>query len=70
LSVTGRIASGDPRHALVEAARSEGADLLVVGSHGHTGFGWLTMGSVASYVTTHAPCSVLVVRRDIPEIGR
>jgi nucleotide-binding universal stress UspA family protein len=66
----GEIGYGDPRHVLVETARSRGVDFVVVGSHGHRGIGGLAMGSVASYVVTHAPCSVLVVRKDNPEIGR
>ena len=53
---------GDPREALIEMARREGADLIVVGSHGRSGLTKLLMGSVASHVVTHAPCDVLVVR--------
>ncbi len=70
LEAAGEIVYGDPRHVLVDAARSRGVDFVVVGSHGHRGFGGLDVGSVASYVVAHAPCSVLVVRRDNPEIGR
>jgi len=58
----GRVVQGDPREVLVEVARTENADLLVVGSHGRTGLAKLLMGSVASHVTTHAPCNVLVVK--------
>ena len=58
-----RVLQGDPREALIEEVRKEGADLLVVGSHGRTRLEKLLMGSVASHVVTHAPCSVLVVRR-------
>ena len=54
---------GDPRESLIEAARDARADLLVVGSHGRTGFSKLLMGSVASHVVTHAPCNVVVVKR-------
>ena len=57
-----KVIQGDPRNALVELAQNEGADLLVVGSHGRSGVAKLLMGSVASYVVTHAPCSVLVVK--------
>jgi universal stress protein A len=39
------------------------ADLLVVGSHGRSGLSRLVLGSVASYVASHAPCSVLIVKR-------
>jgi nucleotide-binding universal stress UspA family protein len=57
-----RILHGDPRTELVDAAREARADLLVLGSHGRTGMSKLLMGSVASYVVTHAPCSVMVVK--------
>ena len=55
--------AGDPRSTLVEEARKIGADLLVVGSHGRSGLSRLVLGSVASYVASHAPCSVLIVKR-------
>jgi nucleotide-binding universal stress UspA family protein len=57
-----KVVTGDARFALVDAAKSEHADLLVVGSHGRTGFSKLMLGSVASHVVTHSPCSVLVVK--------
>lgn len=66
LGATSRIAHGDPRHVLIEAAKSEGVDLMVVGSHGHSDLGRVLMGCVASYVVGHAPCDVLVVRREEP----
>jgi nucleotide-binding universal stress UspA family protein len=53
---------GDPRDAIVRVAEREHADLVIVGSHGRTGLPKLLMGSVASYVVTHAPCPVLVVK--------
>jgi nucleotide-binding universal stress UspA family protein len=62
LHVEGKVLHGDPRTALVETARTEKADLLVVGSHSRTGVTKLLMGSVASHVVSHAPCSVMVVR--------
>ena len=64
LSADTRVVTGDPRAALVELARSERADLVVVGSHGRTGLAKLVMGSVSSHVVTHACCSVLVVKAD------
>jgi nucleotide-binding universal stress UspA family protein len=54
---------GDPRSVLIEAARREKSDLLVIGSHGRSGMAKLLLGSVASHVVGHAPCSVLVVKR-------
>ena len=62
LKTEAKVLHGDPRTALVEAARTEHADLVVLGSHGRTGMAKLVMGSVAAYVMTHAPCSVMVVK--------
>jgi nucleotide-binding universal stress UspA family protein len=64
LATVGRVDRGDPAEAIVRAAQSEGADLVIVGSHGRTGLRKLVLGSVANYVVTHAPCSVLVVKHD------
>ncbi|GAA2216225.1 universal stress protein [Nonomuraea monospora] len=52
---------GDPRAALIEAARE--AELLVVGSHGLGGVRGMLVGSVAYGVAGHAPCDVVVVRQ-------
>lgn len=57
-----RVLHGDPREALVSTAMDERADLVVVGSHGRTGFEKMMMGSVASHVVAHAPCTVMVVK--------
>ena len=65
LKTRSRVVDGDPRDLLLEAAREGHADLIVVGSHGRTGMVKLFMGSVASHVVTHAPCSVLVVRAPV-----
>lgn len=62
LTADARMMVADPRAALLDAARSEHVNLIVVGSHGKTGIKKLLLGSVASHVVTHAPCSVLVVR--------
>src|SRR5208283_3842391 len=42
-------------------ATEGGIDLLVVGSHGRTGFGKLLLGSVAEDILRHASCPVLTV---------
>jgi nucleotide-binding universal stress UspA family protein len=62
-SVDTVVRQGDPRTAIVDEAAEWGADLIVVGSHGHTGLTRLLLGSVAQAVVAHAPCSVEVVRR-------
>jgi nucleotide-binding universal stress UspA family protein len=54
LSAEARMVVGDPRAALIDAARSEHSDLVIVGSHGRTGIKKFLLGSVASHVVrTH-----------------
>jgi len=53
---------GEPGETIVEAAAAEGADLIVVGSHGRGAVGRLFLGSVSDYVVRHARCPVMVVR--------
>ncbi len=47
---------------IVEMAGQEGADLVVVGSHGRTGVVRLMLGSVAAKVVAQSPVPVLVAR--------
>ena len=54
--------SGPPAEALVEAAASTEADLLVVGSHGHGAVARVLLGSTTDRVVHLAGCPVLVVR--------
>lgn len=63
LSVDTAVRQGDPRTTIVDEAMEWGADLIVMGSHGHTGLTRLLLGSVAQAVVAHAPCSVEVVRK-------
>ena len=53
---------GDPADAIVEAASSEGADLVIVGTRGKSALERTLLGSVSSKVVHDAPCDVLVVR--------
>jgi universal stress protein F len=52
---------GSPWQAICNAARDIRADLVVIGSHGYSGFDRL-LGTTAAKVVNHAPCSVLLVR--------
>jgi nucleotide-binding universal stress UspA family protein len=53
---------GEPRTVLLDEAKSWGADLIVVGSHGRHGFDRVLLGSVSEAVAMHAHCSVEVIR--------
>ena len=52
---------GGPSPQIVEVANDQGADLIVIGSHGKHGLG-LLLGSTANGVLHHADCDVLTVR--------
>ncbi len=47
---------------IVQTARDEGADLVVVGSHGRSGIARFMLGSVAARVVAESPVPVLVAR--------
>lgn len=47
---------------IIEAARSEGCDLIVMASHGRRGVSALLLGSETQKVLTHSTIPVLVVR--------
>jgi len=53
---------GPPDEVLATAAHDEQADLIVVGTQGHSGVARFLLGSVASTTIRRAPCDVLVAR--------
>lgn len=62
LSVRTVEAHGDPADMLVQVAKDEGADLIVVGTRGLNLAQRAVLGSVSTKVVHHAECDVLVVR--------
>ena len=52
---------GDPARNIVDQALEIAADLVVMGTHGRSGFERLLIGSVAEKVLRKAPCPVLLV---------
>ena len=51
-----------PSEAILAAAGELGADLIVMGTRGHTGLKHVLLGSVAERTIRLAPCSVLTVK--------
>ena len=62
VKTTSTIVQGVPADHIVRAARAKHADLVVMGTHGRTGFSRFLLGSVASRVVATSPCPVLTVR--------
>lgn len=55
------VAITDRRAAAALVARSENADMLVVGSRGRGGFSGLLLGSVSQQCAAHAHCPVTII---------
>jgi nucleotide-binding universal stress UspA family protein len=56
------VVHGVPFHEIVATARLHHVDLIIMGTHGRSGFLHLLLGSVAENVVRLAPCAVLVTR--------
>lgn len=53
----------DPDDGIIQVARDQRVDLIIMGSHGRTGLKKLLMGSVTERVIGQTPCPVLVVKK-------
>lgn len=62
LAAQSHIEAGNPVDVVVELAGETPHDLIVMGTHGRTGFSRLVMGSIAEQIVRRAPCPVLTVR--------
>lgn len=61
--VVRRFTMGVPRDVIVELLRDDPAfDLVVMGTHGRTGFARILLGSVTEGIVRQAPCPVMAVR--------
>jgi nucleotide-binding universal stress UspA family protein len=63
------VLEGNPKRQIMDEAKRWGADLVVVGSHGHRGFRRALLGSVSEAVAMHAHCTVDLIR-DRALLGR
>ncbi|MCB0165773.1 MAG: universal stress protein [Anaerolineae bacterium] len=59
------ILSGSPAETIVNVAKSESVDLIVVGTEGRKGIARAVLGSIAEAVVRDAPCPVMVVKSDV-----
>ena len=60
-SFTSQVMAGPVAETIIDYAAKEDIDLIVIGTHGRTGFARLLLGSVAEKVLKLAPCPVLTV---------
>lgn len=62
LTITTAAIEGKPKSVILKEAETFGADLIIVGSHGHGIIERFLLGSVSLAVALHAKCSVEIVR--------
>lgn len=62
ITVRTKVLDGEVHTQVLDCAKREGADLVVIGTHGHTGLKHALLGSTAERVVRLAECPVLTVR--------
>jgi nucleotide-binding universal stress UspA family protein len=56
------VREGDAYKVIINVAKKQKANAIIMGSHGRTGLKRLLMGSVTERVIGHAPCPILIVK--------
>ena len=56
------VVTGDPAASIIEGAEKQGADLIVMATHGRTGISHFFLGSVAERVVRESSVPVMTVR--------
>jgi universal stress protein A len=62
VEATTELAVGRAARVIAQTATRRGTDLIVIGTHGRSGFAHLMLGSVTERVVRMSPCPVLTVR--------
>jgi nucleotide-binding universal stress UspA family protein len=62
VTAKGFLVEGHPAREVTRFAKKMRADLVVIGTHGRTGFAKLFLGSIASQIVASAHCPVMTVR--------
>jgi nucleotide-binding universal stress UspA family protein len=60
--VHAEVREGTPFSEIIQFAKDRAIDLIVMGTHGHSGLAHVLMGSVTEKVVRKSPCPVLTVR--------
>ncbi len=61
-SVEAAVRWGVPDAVIVDHAKAQAVDLIVIATHGRTGLSHVLLGSVAERIVREAPCPVLTIR--------
>jgi nucleotide-binding universal stress UspA family protein len=69
VKTTASVSTGSPARTILEAADRLSANIIVMGTHGASGFERLVLGSVTEKVLRKATCPVLVVPRQADAPG-
>lgn len=69
VEITTLIANGKPAAAIASAVKDNEIDVIIMGTHGASGFEELFMGSNAHKVVTIAPCPVITIRLNTKKVG-
>lgn len=59
------IKTGKPFVEIIETAKEEDIDLIIIATHGHSGVEHILFGSTAEKVVRKAPCPVLTLREPV-----
>jgi nucleotide-binding universal stress UspA family protein len=60
--IRAEVREGAPFYEIVQFAKETDIDLIVMGTHGHSGLAHVLLGSTTEKVVRKAPCPVLTVR--------
>lgn len=69
VSVDFEIKFGVVHHTICETAKKDKSDIIMMGTHGVSGFSEFFVGSNAARVVSHAPCPVITVQKEMHHKG-
>jgi nucleotide-binding universal stress UspA family protein len=58
------VVPGFPKEEIIQIAKDQKVDMIILGSHGRNDIERAILGSVSMAVLTHAPCSVAIIRAE------
>lgn len=61
-AITRGTVDGAPKETILKGAHNWPANLIVMGAHGREGIARMVLGSVSQHISTHADCTVLIVK--------